>query len=508
VRASGMAEVLQEPVNQFYGVRDCAFRDPAGNEGTSEVSVTVLNTTPTLTYDIPPRGGAAFTTSDSGDSLIVSHARFQSNAQGAAGLAGLAMMDLHANGILVTESSIPAVSPVFGGRVPVDVGGPVTTGIAFSNPSPQDAVIQFYFTDTFGTNFGSGSLTLAPRQQLYQYLDKQPFAAPSPMRGTFTFIASIPIGAIALNGFTNERGDFIATVIPVAAFKTQRTPLVLPEFVDGGGWSTRLTLTNTSDSPESGTVEFVGQGSENQSAVRLAMSASGLTGETFYYWLPPRTAAALTTTGNSGLQIGSARVISSANSVNASAVLFLQSRGVTVSTTSLPLMEPGVAFQSYVETAGAPGDAGSIQAGIAIANTSFDPVQVSIQLTDLDGDSVASPTANVNLAGSGQRTLFINQLFPGLPAEFQGIVRVTAPSAVTVASLRAKYNERNDLLMTASPVLNEGKGSASDLIFPHIVQGAGWSTELILFGQPGSGKVYLYSQDGAPGSSSDLSVAH
>ncbi len=30
VRASG-AEVLQEPTDQFYGVRDCAFRDPAGN---------------------------------------------------------------------------------------------------------------------------------------------------------------------------------------------------------------------------------------------------------------------------------------------------------------------------------------------------------------------------------------------------------------------------------------------------------------------------------------------
>ena len=30
VRAAG-AEVLQEPVNQFYGVRDCAFRDPSGN---------------------------------------------------------------------------------------------------------------------------------------------------------------------------------------------------------------------------------------------------------------------------------------------------------------------------------------------------------------------------------------------------------------------------------------------------------------------------------------------
>jgi catechol 2,3-dioxygenase-like lactoylglutathione lyase family enzyme len=30
VRASG-AEVLQEPTDQFWGARDCAFRDPAGN---------------------------------------------------------------------------------------------------------------------------------------------------------------------------------------------------------------------------------------------------------------------------------------------------------------------------------------------------------------------------------------------------------------------------------------------------------------------------------------------
>ncbi|ABG05561.1 Glyoxalase/bleomycin resistance protein/dioxygenase [Rubrobacter xylanophilus DSM 9941] len=30
VRASG-AEVVQEPADQPYGVRDCAFRDPAGN---------------------------------------------------------------------------------------------------------------------------------------------------------------------------------------------------------------------------------------------------------------------------------------------------------------------------------------------------------------------------------------------------------------------------------------------------------------------------------------------
>ncbi|SEN72984.1 VOC family protein [Actinacidiphila rubida] len=31
VRAAG-AEVMQEPMDQMWGVRDCAFRDPAGNQ--------------------------------------------------------------------------------------------------------------------------------------------------------------------------------------------------------------------------------------------------------------------------------------------------------------------------------------------------------------------------------------------------------------------------------------------------------------------------------------------
>jgi predicted enzyme related to lactoylglutathione lyase len=31
IRASGAGEVLQEPVEQPWGARDCAFRDPSGN---------------------------------------------------------------------------------------------------------------------------------------------------------------------------------------------------------------------------------------------------------------------------------------------------------------------------------------------------------------------------------------------------------------------------------------------------------------------------------------------
>jgi uncharacterized glyoxalase superfamily protein PhnB len=31
VRASGTAEILQEPASQPWGARDCAVRDPSGN---------------------------------------------------------------------------------------------------------------------------------------------------------------------------------------------------------------------------------------------------------------------------------------------------------------------------------------------------------------------------------------------------------------------------------------------------------------------------------------------
>ena len=31
LQASDVAEVVQEPIDQPYGIRDCAFRDPAGN---------------------------------------------------------------------------------------------------------------------------------------------------------------------------------------------------------------------------------------------------------------------------------------------------------------------------------------------------------------------------------------------------------------------------------------------------------------------------------------------
>ena len=72
---------------------------------------------------------------------------------------------------------------------------------------------------------------------------------------------------------------------------------------------------------------------------------------------------------------------------------------------------------------------------------------------------------------------------------------MAAPIAVT--GLRGRYNERGDFLITTTPPMNEATATAGDLLFPHIVAGSGYNTQIIIYGQPGSGGLYLVGQDGA-----------
>src|SRR5205814_1902209 len=104
---------------------------------------------------------------------------------------------------------------------------------------------------------------------------------------------------------------------------------------------------------------------------------------------------------------------------------------------------------------------------------------------------------------NGQVAKFINELFPTLPATFQGIVRVTSSTSIEVAALRGRYNERGDFLMTTTPPLNDAAPPATELVFPQIVSGNGYSTQIVVFGQGGSAKLYHLAQDGTlkPGSS-------
>jgi hypothetical protein len=68
--------------------------------------------------------------------------------------------------------------------------------------------------------------------------------------------------------------------------------------------------------------------------------------------------------------------------------------------------------------------------------------------------------------------------------------------------LRGRYNERGDFLITTTPpALETSQPTTMELFFPHLANGGGYTTQLILFsgaaGQSASGSVRFVKQDGS-----------
>jgi hypothetical protein len=169
--------------------------------------------------------------------------------------------------------------------------------------------------------------------------------------------------------------------------------------------------------------------------------------------------------------------------------------GITVSEASVQALPLRTAFQTYLQASPGSDLVGSIQSGVAIANPAPTPVIVTVQLTNLDGAPTGLSQA-INVPAGGQIAKFINELFPQLPATFQGVGRITSSSAVAVAALRGRYNERGDFLMTTTPPFDEGAVPSTDLVFPHIVSGLGFTTQVVVFGSGGPALLYVLGQDG------------
>ena len=155
------------------------------------------------------------------------------------------------------------------------------------------------------------------------------------------------------------------------------------------------------------------------------------------------------------------------------------------------------AVKVFVESDGVVGAIGSIQTGVSISNASNRRVTVQMNLWTLDGTQTGL-TSSITIPAGGQILKFANDLFPSLPATFQGVLDINAPSPFVVEALRDRYNERNDLLMTTTPVYDDSSLPALQTVFPYFVSGTGYWTQLILLskGGPQTGSLTVLSQDG------------
>src|SRR6185295_9319751 len=124
---------------------------------------------------------------------------------------------------------------------------------------------------------------------------------------------------------------------------------------------------------------------------------------------------------------------------------------------------------------------GSIQSGIAVTNLTATTATVNLTLDRLDGSSTGL-TGTLSVPANGQVATFLNQIsgLAALPIPFQGVLRVTSSSSISIVGLRGRYNERNDFLITTTPPVDEASPlPAAELYFPHFVDSGGYTTQFI-----------------------------
>jgi len=150
----------------------------------------------------------------------------------------------------------------------------------------------------------------------------------------------------------------------------------------------------------------------------------------------------------------------------------------------------------YVEAQGR-----SIQSGIAIANPAAEPVRVQLDLSSTGG----SRSATLELPAYGHTAIFLKEIpgFADLPDSLRGVLRISTSNAggLSAVALRGRYNERGDFLISSTPPGLEGM-QTEELVFPHLVDGGGYSTQFVLFNASGvatnDGSLLLYSRSGQP----------
>lgn len=463
---------------------------------TVNAGTTVDNTV--RAYQISNQGGSSLTSDGSG-ALDVGYARIVPES-GNSTPSGVAIFGFRQNNVLVTEAGVPASPLVQAARIYAEVSGPVNTGLAIANPGGATANVSFSFTNAQGVDFGSGTTAIPPGGQIARFLNEAPFNPGQAIQGTFSLTSDVPISVIALRGYTNERGEFLITTLPVVdpAAAPGTGNAVLSHYADGGGWITQVLLVNPTDGVLTGNVSFL-----TGAGAPATVTANGQANSTFPYSIPRRTSVRFATSGAGATTLsGSIRVNPSGGTSTPSALVVFTFRpgGTTVTEAGVPASQ-GTVFRTYVEGTGAIGQIGAIQTGLAIANTTTSPSVVTLEAFNLDGSSTGQ-TATVNVAASGQDAKFLIELFPNLPLPFRGVLRIsTNGGGISVVGLRGRTNERGDFLITTTPPTNEsGTPSNNELLFPHLVNGGGYTTQFVVFsgiaGQAVSGSIRFFRQDG------------
>jgi hypothetical protein len=453
-------------------------------------------------FSFPNLGGLSRTTDGLGP-LTSGYGRIRPGP-GSTTPSGVAIFGYKQGGILVSEMGVPDSPLISSGRTfaEVSAGGIVNTGLAFVNPNSVGVRITFELRSNNGDIVRTGFKDLGPNEHSASFLTEDPYLSGFGFQGAFSFTSTLPVAAIALRGFYNERtpsAEFLMSTLPVIdlAEGARTGTQVVPHFAAGGGFTTQILMVNPTGTPQTGTLAF-----RDEAGALKVVNVDGAPGSGTNYTVAANGATKLVITGaTAGTSVGSVHISPSGSAAPTPFVIFsYKPAGITVSEASVPVTM-GSAFRLFVELS----PPSLINAGIAIANTSGTPGVVTLSVSRFDGSTVA--TGELPLQAFGQFAGFLDELIPSLGGQsVEGVLRITTTLPISVVGLRSRYNERlpqRDFLMaTTPPTLETALPSSTERFFPQIANGDSFTTQVILFsgkaGQIAAGDLTFYSGAGVP----------
>ncbi len=172
---------------------------------------------------------------------------------------------------------------------------------------------------------------------------------------------------------------------------------------------------------------------------------------------------------------------------------YTNSSGILVSQAGVGAVEPITSGRIFV-------DQDHTETGVALVNPSSQSAAVNLILRDASGAEVTRSSLTLN--SSNHLAKFVSQLFPNLPAAFSGSLTFDSSQKLAAVALRQSTNARDELFYTTLPVIDLSKApDGNPLVFPQIVAGEGYTTQLILINnsaQSERGVIALIGDGGQP----------
>ena len=394
----------------------------------------------TVSSGIPGRGEMTISTHGEGDFVRGSVRVF-----GTGRLGGVLRFDIPAIGVAGVGASEPVSDAIFPVR---RMARGINTGVAVRNLSAQDMTVTCMLMQG-GQVMDTTMIELPGDGQNSQFIDEM-----FPGANTVDFVGSVRCTAADGGMFVGvalelDAANGIFTTLPVVSLDKRagsgESTLNFAHFANGdfGGTATTsdLVFVNVANSAVTPAIHFFDQMGNmidasmvvdaEMDGVEVAAGALMVTAE-----IAPLGEMTISTSGMGDGRVGSVRVVSDGP---IGGVLRFDIPGIGVA---------GVGASEAMNAAIYPARrmTGGINTGAAIRNLMADMTTVTCRLM---AGGVSMGEAVINLAGNGQNSQFINELFPNAnTSNFEGTVRCIAPSGSTFTGVALEMDFNNGIFTT------------------------------------------------------------